>query len=83
MDKETGIPFENVDYFLELGDHIVYFRRKRGYTQKDLAARIQKSASYISKIESPNQNISFSMNMFFSICRALDVSPEDMFKPLP
>jgi len=81
--KSTTVHFENIDYFLDLGNHIAYYRRKKGYTQKALAKRVGISASYLSKIESENQTISFSVNTFFSICRELDTDPERMFKPLP
>ena len=81
--KLSTVHFENVDYFLDLGTHIAYYRRKRGFTQKALAKRVGISASYLSKIESENQTISFSVNTFFSICRELDTAPEKMFEPLP
>ncbi len=81
--KHSTVHFENVDYFLDLGNHISYYRRKQGYTQKALAKRVGISASYLSKIESENQTISFSVNTFFSICRELETDPEKMFKPLP
>ena len=81
--KTSTVHFENIDLFLDLGNHIAYYRRKRGYTQKVLAQRVGISASYLSKIESENQTISFSVNTFFSICRELAVEPEKMFKPLP
>ena len=82
-EKISPVHFENVDYFIDLGNHIAYYRRKRGYTQKALAKRLGISASYLSKIESENQTISFSVNTFFSICRELETEPEKMFKPLP
>ena len=82
-EKTSRVHFENVDYFIDLGNHIAYYRRKRGYTQKALAKRLGISASYLSKIESENQTISFSVNTFFSICRELETDPEKMFKPLP
>lgn len=81
--RPSTVQFENVDYFLDLGTHIAYYRRKKGYTQKTLAKRVGISASYLSKIESENQTISFSVNTFFSICRELETDPEKMFKPLP
>lgn len=81
--KPSAIPFENIDFFVDLGIHIAYYRRKRGLTQKELADKVGFSPSYLSKIESEHQITPFSMNVFFSICRALDVHPSKMFEPLP
>lgn len=77
------IPFQNIDYFIDLGHHIAYYRRKNGYTQKRLASAVGVTQTYISKIESENSINSFSMNVFFSICHELDVPPQKMFEPLP
>ena len=81
--QKEQIPFQNVDYFIDLGNHIAYYRRKKGYTQKELAKYLNISQTYISRIESENSIHSFSLNTFFSTCRALDVSPQVMFEPLP
>lgn len=81
--KEEQLSFQNIDYFLDLGNHIAYYRRKKGYTQKRLAECVGVTQTYISKIESDNCVVSFSMNVFFSICHELNVSPQKMFEPLP
>ena len=81
--KQAPIPFENIDFFVDVGIHISYYRRKCGLTQKVLAEKVGISPSYLSKIESEHQITPFSMNVFFSICRALEVLPAKMFEPLP
>lgn len=83
ISKQEQIPFQNVDYFIDLGHHIAYYRRKKGYTQKKLAESIGVTQTYISKIESENSIHSFSLNVFFSICQELEVAPQKMFEPLP
>ena len=81
--KETPIPFENIDYFVDLGNHIFYYRKKKGYTQKELAHYLDISQTFVSRIERQTKITPFSMNLFISICRILDVEPQKMFEPLP
>lgn len=81
--QNENIPFENVDDLIDIGLHIAYYRNKKNMRQKDLATAVGVSQAYISRIESRNEAISFSMNLFISICRALNVKPIDMFRTLP
>lgn len=77
------VNFENCDLFLELGIHIAYYRKKKGFTQQELAEELHISRSYLSCIESPNQNQPFSLELFFSISRILKVEPKYFFEPFP
>ena len=77
------VRFENCDYFVELGLHIAFYRKRAGLTQQELADKLCVSRSYVSRIESPNRNQHFSFELFFNICRILDVEPEYFFAPLP
>lgn len=75
--------FENTDFFLDLGIHIAYYRKKAGFTQQRLADRIGVSRSFLSRVESPNQDARISFERFFTICRVLNVPPKCFFEPLP
>lgn len=75
--------FENCDFFVDLGIHIAYYRKKRGFTQQKLADKLGVSRSYLSRVESPNQDAHISFERFFTICRILDVPPKCFFEPLP
>lgn len=77
------IIFENCDFFVDLGIHIAYFRKKAGFTQQRLADILGISRSYLSRIESPNQDAHISFQQFFTICRVLNVPPKCFFEPLP
>lgn len=77
------ITFENCDYFIDLGIHIAYYRKKAGLTQQMLADRLHVKRSYITCIESPGQDAHISFELFFTICRILDVPPKYFFEPLP
>lgn len=77
------VAFENCDYFLELGVHIAFYRKKAGLTQQKLADKLYITRAYLSRIESPNICQHFSFELFFSICRILDVPPKCFFEPFP
>lgn len=59
-----------------IGENIAYFRRKKGYTQKDLAEKTGLSRSFISQIE--NDSNSPSDDSLFKIANVLNVSIESL-----
>lgn len=61
---------------------IVEYRKEAGITQKQLAEKLGISISYISKIEAPNTNKSFSLEILFDIADILDVSVINLLKYL-
>lgn len=75
--------FENCHSFVDLGRHVAYYRRLAGLTQLKLSKKVNVSRSYLGRIEAAGTNQHFSFELFFNICRALDVPPEYFFKPLP
>lgn len=75
--------FENRDFYLDLGEHIAYYRKKAKLTQQELSERIDVTRCYLSRIESPNMVQSFSLEILFNISKILDVPVKDFFKPLP
>ena len=75
--------FENCDNFVALGWHIAYYRKRAGLTQLKLSEKVNVSRSYLGRIEAAGMNQRFSFELFFNICRTLDVPPEYFFKPLP
>lgn len=62
-----------------LGCRIAELRKARGLSQEDLAERASISYSYLTKIEAPNCDVSFSIETFFDLADALGVSPKDLF----
>lgn len=67
--------FEHRDRYLEIGLNIGFYRRKKGMTQEMLADLVGSSRSHISAIEAPNLVRVFSMDMLFSIAKALEIEP--------
>ena len=78
MGKDIG--FKNRDRFIQLGIAIAALRKIRGMSQEQLAEKANVSRSHISSIEAPGIVRPFSLEVFFNIADALDISPEDLIK---
>ena len=78
MGKE--VEYKNRDRFIQLGIAISTLRRIRGLSQEKLAEKAHISRSLLSNIEAPNLAYSFSLDVFYNIADALDISPEDLIK---
>jgi len=65
--------------YREIGLKIAYYRKKRGYTQAQLAERVGVSTNYLGLIERGNNGKSYSMETLLSIAEALDVAVADLF----
>lgn len=68
--------------YKDIGRKIAFYRNLRGFSQEELAARIDISTSHLSKIEAPNTNISFSLDMLLLIAEGLDVDIAAFFNPI-
>lgn len=67
------------EQFIELGLNIKYFRNKKGFTQAQLAERVNISPQQISRIESPNCSCSTSIYTLLVIADVLGVEPAQLF----
>ena len=61
-----------------LGLNIAYFRKERGLSQMKLAELINISRTHMSRIETAECAV--SLDVVFSICDALNVPPDAMFR---
>lgn len=68
--------------YREIGLKIAYYRKKRGYTQAQLAERIGVSTNYLGLIERGNNGKSYSMETLLSIAEALDVAVADLVREM-
>lgn len=64
--------------YKEIGLKIAYYRKKKGYTQAQLAETIGISTNYLGLIERGNQGKSFSLGTLFLIAQALEVPPGEL-----
>ena len=76
MSKEVS--FKNHDRFIQLGIAISSLRKIRGLSQEQLAKKAGLSRSVLSVIEAPNIAHCFSLEVFYNIADALDISPSDL-----
>lgn len=70
------------NYFSEykkIGNNIKKIRKSKKLSQENLSELTGLSLSYISKIEAPNCNKSFSLDALFIIAEVLEVDVKEMF----
>ncbi len=72
------VEYKNRDRVIQLGIAISTLRRIRGLSQEKLAEKANISRSLLSNIEAPNMAYSFSLDVFYNIADALDISPEQL-----
>ena len=65
------IIYEN--YYLQLGLKIAYYRKLRGFTQEQLAERIDRTPAFVGHVEAPNITKAISMDTLFDIARVLEI----------
>ena len=64
--------------YKEIGLKIAYYRKKKEYTQAQLAEKVGISTNYLGMIERGNKGKSFSLGTLFLIAQALEVKPEEL-----
>lgn len=66
--------------YREIGLKISYYRKKRGYTQAQLAEKVNLSTNYLGLIERGNNGRSYSMEVLLKIADALDVDVRELLR---
>lgn len=75
-------PKRYVEKYREIGRKVAFYRNIRGLSQEALAEKIEVSASHISKIEAPQANSAFSIDMLFLIAEGLEIDVAAFFNPI-
>lgn len=65
--------------YTELGYNIAYYRKHRNLTQEQLAEMLDISRQHLGAIDAPNIVRPLSLDLLFSIARALNVEPYKLF----
>jgi len=68
--------------YREIGRKVAFYRKLRNLSQESLSEKIDKSRSYISKIEAENSAMEFSLDILFDIADALNVDVAAFFNPI-
>lgn len=63
-----------------LGLKIAYYRKLKGYTQEQLAEKINKSLAFIGAVEAPNVSRTVSLDTLFDIAEALEIPVYKLMK---
>ena len=66
--------------YKNIGLRIADYRKKKGYTQAELAERIGMSAAYLGQIERGNRGNSFSLETLYQIADALEIDVNLLIK---
>lgn len=65
-----------------IGQAIKKYRKQRGLTQEQVADRVSISISYLTKIEAPNCDQPFSLEVIFDIAEVLEIPAHVLLEDL-
>lgn len=74
---------EYAERYRDLGCAIAYYRKRKGFTQEDLAEKIGISRQHLGAIEAPNMVRSISLDVLFCIASVLEIEPYFLLKFAP
>lgn len=83
MAKNTNPLFDNSDRYRDLGYAISYYRKRKGFTQEQLAERIGISRQHMGAIEAPNMVRAISLDVLFNVAAVLEIEPYVLLKFSP
>ena len=69
---------EHFEEYKKMGLNIAYYRKEQGLSQMQLADKIDISRTHMSRIE--NNDCAVSLDVIFSIAKALNVSVVKLFE---
>ena len=64
---------DSITYSTNFLPIIAYYRKLRGYTQLQLADKVNISRTHMSNIEAPNVHTSVSLEVLLAIAKELDI----------
>ena len=67
---------EHMSKYKQLGLKIAYYRKMKGYTQDELAEKLDINAAFLGHVEAPNIDKAISLDTVLHIADLLDV-PRD------
>ncbi len=82
LDKQER-QFDNSERYRDLGCAISYYRKRRGYTQEQVAEQVGISRQHMGAIEAPNMVRAISLDVLFNIAAVLEIEPYMLLKFSP
>lgn len=83
MTEKSNCQFDNAERYRDLGCAISYYRKRKGFTQEQLAERIGISRQHMGAIEAPNMVRAVSLDVLFNIATILEIEPYVLLKFCP
>ena len=74
------VHFDNVERKENLSYAIGYYRKKKGYSQEQLAELVGISRQHIASVEAPGMNRGISLELLFNIATVLEMEPYLLLK---
>ena len=72
--------FDNSESKENLSYAIGYYRKKKGYSQEQLAELVGISRQHIASVEAPGMNRGISLELLFNIATVLEMEPYLLLK---
>lgn len=72
--------FDNSERMENLSYAIGYYRKKKGYSQEQLAELVGISRQHIASVEAPGMNRGISLELLFNIATVLEMEPYLLLK---
>lgn len=72
--------FDNTGRMEYLSYAIGYYRRKKGYSQEELAELLGISRQHLAAVEAPGMDRGISLELLFNIATVLEIEPYMLLK---
>ena len=72
--------FDNTERIESLSYAISYYRKKKGYSQEQLAELLGISRQHLASVEAPRMHRGLSLELLFNIATVLEVEPYILLK---
>ena len=66
--------------YITLGLKIAYYRKKRGYTQENLAEKVGISLNFLAQVEGTGTTRGISLETLFKMADVLQVAPSKLLE---
>ena len=77
MQEVSAMKQEYKTLYEKFGLTVVYYRKRKKWTQLQLAEQVDIDRSHISAIELGNVGV--SMDVIFKLCEVLEITPKELF----
>ena len=71
---------EYAERYITLGLKIAYYRKKRGYTQENLAEKVGISLNFLAQVEGTGTIRGISLETLFKMADVLQVAPSKLLE---